>query len=118
MKILVVDDDDSLCRLIARFMEKNGIEVHTAQDALQGLDVLEREKIDLVVTDLMMPHLDGIAFTVQIRQDPRFKNLPVILITAYPNSELLEQSLRKGVAMTLGKPVDLNRLLALIRFSE
>jgi CheY-like chemotaxis protein len=118
VKVLIVDDDPDLRRLLTRFLEKNGCVVFSAGDALQALDTLEREPVNLVITDLMMPHIDGIRFTESLRQDPRHKDLPVIMLTAYPTDEALEQSMRKGVAMTLAKPINFDQLLALVRFAQ
>ena len=118
LNILVVDDDLELCRLLSRYLERQGYRVHSAGDALQALDVLAREQVGLVITDYMMPHMDGVSFTEQIRADPRYKNLPVIMMTAHPTDELSERGLRKGVAMMLAKPIDFERLLTLVRFAE
>ncbi len=118
VRILVVDDDLELNKLLSRFLEKNGFEVSSAGDALQALDTLEREKVDFVITDLMMPMLDGLAFLDAIRADPRRKDLPVVFITAYPDDRKAEESLRKGAAFFLAKPVDFDRLLTIIRFAE
>jgi len=118
VRILVVDDDLELNKLLSRFLEKNGFEVSSAGDARQALDTLEREKVDFVLTDLMMPMLDGLAFLDAIRADPRRKDLPVVFITAYPDDRKAEESLRKGAAFFLAKPVDFDRLLTIIRFAE
>lgn len=114
----MVDDDLDMCRMLSRFLERHGYRVHSAGDALQALDILAQEKVGLVITDYMMPHLDGVSFTEQVRADPRYKDLPVILITAYPSDDLTDRGLRKGVAMTLAKPIDFDRLLTLVRFAE
>lgn len=118
MNLLVVDDDADMCRLLSRYLEKHGFRVFSAGDALQALDVLGREQIQMVLTDLHMPYIDGIGFTEQLKADPRYKDVPVILITAHPSDEVVEKGLRKGVAMTLSKPIDFERLLTLVRFAE
>ncbi|MGC4113528.1 MAG: response regulator [Myxococcales bacterium] len=118
VRILVVDDDLELCTLLSRFLERHGFDVTSAGDALQALDALEREPIDFVITDLMMPMVDGLAFLEAVRSDPRRKNLPVIFVTAYPDDRKAEESLRKGAAFFLPKPVDFDRLLTIIRFAE
>jgi two-component system chemotaxis response regulator CheY len=117
VNILVVDDDMELCTLLSRFLERHGYRVHSAGDALQALDILERTDISLVLTDYMMPHMDGIRFTEMLRADPRHKETPVILLTAFNSDELTERGMRKGVALTLEKPVDFDRLLTLLRFA-
>lgn len=117
IKILVVDDDLALCSLIARFLTKNGYQVLTAPDALRAQEVLDREDVRLVITDLMMPYVDGISFTEQLRRSPKHKDLPVILITAYPSDEIVDKGMRKGVALTLSKPLDFQKLLNLVGFA-
>ncbi|MGI5864997.1 MAG: response regulator [Myxococcales bacterium] len=119
MKILVVDDDSDLNRMLSRFLEKQGYEVHSAGDALQALDVVDRvEDIGLVIADVMMPYLDGITFTEMLKADPRHKSLPIILISAHPDDKKADLSLRKGAAFFLPKPIDFERLLALVKFAE
>lgn len=118
MNILVVDDDLELCKILSRFFEKHGFVVHSAGDALQALDILEREGIEFIITDLMMPHMDGISFLEVLKRDPRWKDLPVVILTAYPSDEIMDKGLRKGAAFTLSKPIDFNRLLTLVQFAR
>lgn len=118
LNILVVDDDLDLCTMLSRFLEKHGYYVHSAQDALQALDILDRHEIGLVLTDYMMPHMDGIRFTETLRADPRHRDMPVILLSAFHSDELAERGMRKGVALALQKPVDFNRLLTLVGFAQ
>jgi two-component system, chemotaxis family, chemotaxis protein CheY len=103
VNILVVDDDYELCTTLSRFLEMHGYTVYSASDALQALDIMERHSVGLVITDYMMPHLDGIHFTAMLKADPRFQSISV---------------LRKGVAITLQKPLDMGQLLNLVRFAE
>jgi two-component system chemotaxis response regulator CheY len=118
VKILVVDDDVNLCTGLSQYLEAHGYTVFSAADALQALDVLDREPIGLVITDYMMPHVDGIRFTEMLKADPRFQAIPVLLITASLDDKISDKGLRKGVAMTLQKPVDMGQLLNLVRFAE
>lgn len=66
----------------------------------------------------MMPHLDGITFTEKLKSNPAMANIPVILITAWPSEEVADKGMRKGVALTLPKPIDFDRLLTLVKFAE
>lgn len=118
MNILVVDDDLNLCASISQFLESNGFTVYSAGDALQALDVLERHPIEIIITDYLMPHVDGIRFTEMLKADPRFQSIPVLLITASPDEAVTDRGLRRGVAMLLQKPVDMGQLLNLVRFAE
>ena len=118
MNILVVDDDLELCTMLSRFLEMHGYTVYSAADALQALDILERNQVGMVITDYMMPHMDGIRFTEMLKAEPRFQAIPVLMMTGRTDEGLTERGLRKGVALTLFKPLDLGQLLTLVRFAE
>lgn len=116
--ILVVDDDDATLTMVGIFLRRNGYRVVAASNPLKALELLERETdVKLVITDLMMPHVDGIAFTQRLHAMPRYAGLPVILVTAYGTDELTDKGMRKGVALTLSKPLELNKLLDLVGFA-
>lgn len=116
-KILVVDDDESQAHLIATFLRKNRFLVATAHDPLTALSLLQQNPVDLVITDLMMPHADGIDFTERLHALPGLKDVPVILITAWDSEEVSDKGMRRGVALTLSKPVQLHKLLDLVGFA-
>ncbi|MFN0064479.1 MAG: response regulator [Myxococcaceae bacterium] len=118
MNILVVDDDVELCALLSRYLEKNGMRVFSAADALQAQDVLEREKVNLVIADYRMPHMNGIQLTQMLKSDPRHAAIPVILMSADMTDAISEEALRKGVAMVLQKPLSFDSLLTLVRFAQ
>lgn len=118
MNILVVDDDRDVATLIQRFLQKQGYTVSIAEDGLQALVAIETGSFGLVITDLMMPHIDGITFTEKLKGNPATANIPVILITAWPSEEVADKGMRKGVALTLSKPIDFDRLLTLVKFAE
>ncbi len=117
MKVLVVDDDVSVAEMVSRFLSKEGFEVSTALDALQALAVLDADKVDAVVTDLMMPHLDGRELVRRIRANPKTHDIPVILITAYYRDEVVDAVLREGASLFLPKPIDLPMLATMLRFA-
>ncbi len=117
ISILVVDDDDATLALLSTFLRRNGYRVISATNPLRALDVLKTETVQLVITDLMMPHVDGIGFTQQLHQLPGYANVPVIMITAFGTDEVTDRGMRQGVAMTLHKPVELARLLDLVGFA-
>lgn len=118
VRILVVDDDRDQILLLSRFLESHGCEIYSSGDGLQALDLLARQPVDLVIADVVMPVVDGIALLETLRADPKHKNLPVILVTGHPDEKKADMSLRKGAAFFLPKPVELDRLLALVRFAE
>jgi two-component system, chemotaxis family, chemotaxis protein CheY len=117
-KILVVDDDESQANLIATYLRKHHFQVVTASDPIAAMQTLQTVgNVDLVITDLMMPHVDGIAFTEKLKKWPGMQDVPVILITAWDSDEVADKGMRKGVAMTLSKPVQLSKLLDLVGFA-
>jgi len=115
--ILVVDDDESTLQMLGTFLRRHGYRTLTATNPIRALELLQTETVHLVITDLMMPHVDGISFTQQIHQLPNHAHVPVIMITAYGNDSLNDQGMRKGVAMTLSKPLELSKLLDLVGFA-
>jgi two-component system, chemotaxis family, chemotaxis protein CheY len=118
IKVLVVDDDEATINLLSTFLRRNGYRVLSAGNPVRGLEMLQTaDDIKLVITDLMMPHVDGIAFAKQIHALERYQDLPVIMMTAYGSDAITEESMRQGVAMTLRKPLELSKLLDLVGFA-
>lgn len=118
MRILVVDDDQAIAELIGRFLVHEGFEVLLAFDALQAMAILDDEPLGAVITDLMMPYIDGRALIRRIRSDPRNSAIPVILITAFYDDALVDGVMRDGASLFLPKPVDLRMLAALLKFAR
>lgn len=115
--VLIVDDDEAILGMLSSFLRRQGYRVLSAGNPLKALELLEQETVQLVLTDLMMPHVDGIDFTQRVHLLPRHKDVPVILITAHGDEAVADRGMRKGVALTLPKPIDLGRLLDLVRFA-
>jgi CheY-like chemotaxis protein len=115
--ILIVDDDEATLNLVSTFLRRNQFKVIAATNPVRALELAASENISLVITDLMMPHVDGISLTQQIHALPGLKDVPVILMTAFGTDEVSESGLRRGVALTLHKPIELSRLLDLVGFA-
>jgi len=116
-RILVVDDDRAQALLISNYLTKQGYTVVTAFDPMDGMKQLLANDFQLVITDLMMPHIDGISFAEKIHAVERMKDLPIIMVTAYASEALSEKSMRRGVALMLTKPLNLSKLRDLVGFS-
>lgn len=114
---MVVDDDEDQLVLIATVLGKNGYCVHTAANPIEALALLEELTVDLVLTDLMMPYVDGIGFTERLHAMPKHKNVPVIMLTAYGTDETIDAGMRRGIALTLSKPVEIAKLVDLVGFA-
>lgn len=115
--VLIVDDDEAQLNLLATYLRRNHYRVITATNPVRALEILKDEDVRLVITDFMMPHVDGISFTEQLHAIPRAKDVPVILITAYGTDEITDKGMRRGVALTLAKPIELQKLLDLVGFA-
>ncbi len=110
--ILVVDDDDGVRRLIGRYLAPLGYRLLTASTGIEGLDHVQSTAVDLVLLDLEMPVMNGPAFMRELRR--RQLETPVILVTGYPDSELMLEASRCGPLMLISKPIDRQILLSAV----
>jgi len=100
----VVDDDLALLRMLDKLMSKMG-EVTCATDGQEALDyLLEGGAPDIIVTDLMMPKMDGLELVEKLQGDPRFKHIPVIMLTAKGTPKDVITGINKGARHYLVKP--------------
>lgn len=118
--ILVADDDASTRRLMRAVLEKAGYTVSTAQNGAEALALMDRKHIDLVLLDVMMPELDGYAFTETLRQND--SELPILMVSAKQLPEDRRRGFLVGTDDYMTKPVDeeemLLRIKALLRRSR
>ncbi len=94
--ILIVDDSQSIRAYYTRFLEDAGYEVFTAQDGLEALRQLKDVHIDAIISDVQMPHMDGLTFVTQLRQDENYRHLPVIIVSSLHTEEDRERGLQAG----------------------
>ena len=120
VKILIVEDDSLLRDLISRVMTRNNFETYEASDGEKALNVLDDVAIDLVITDVMMPKMDGFELVDLIRKIN--DNMPVLMITAMDTYHSKEIGFSVGVDDYMVKPIDIKELLlrvkALLRRSK
>ena len=112
-QILIIDDEANLRRVLAAQLGREGYEVHTAEDGEKGLALLREHHIDLVITDLRMPKVDGMEVLRQaLQMDP---NLPVVIITAHGTVDNAVEALKTGAFDYITKPFDQNEVKAIVR---
>lgn len=111
-KILIVDDEPHIRRILQFLLEQAGYQVVVAADGRQALDLMAAQRPDLVLLDVMMPHLDGFAVLESLRKDRDGQCTPVIMLTARGESADRVRGLRVGANDYLGKPFDRDELLA------
>ena len=111
--VLVADDEPHIGRIIKMKLEQGPFRVTLAYDGREALDVLEREPdIGLVLLDLMMPQLSGLDVLAHIRADPRWRDLPCIILTAAGQEQQHRQAMELGASEFLTKPFSPKKLYA------
>ncbi|MCA9627480.1 MAG: EAL domain-containing response regulator [Myxococcales bacterium] len=103
-RILLVDDEPTLLKALARHLEYEGLEVATCESAREALDLLEKERFDVLVSDIAMPGMSGVELLRAVKSSQR--HLPVILITGAPDVHSAVQALELGAFKYLLKPID------------
>ncbi len=108
-RILVIEDEPNLIRLYERVLSDHHFEVVTAENGEQGLTKLEAVHVDLVITDIMMPDMDGFLFTQLLRQSGY--DLPILMITAKASFNDKKRGFRLGADDYMVKPINLEEML-------
>jgi len=118
-RILVVEDDIRNVFALTSVLEPQGASVEIARNGLEAITALERAQssspVDLVLMDVMMPEMDGITATKTIREREEWKNLPIIVLTAKAMPDDQEQCIAAGANDYMAKPLDVEKLLSLVR---
>ncbi len=110
--ILVVDDELLIRDLLYDFFHGQGWDIAVAESAHKALEILRSRKVDLVLTDVKMPRMDGLELTTEIRD--AYPDLPVVLMTGYPSVESAVAALRQRVTDYITKPFNINRLYKVV----
>ena len=110
--ILIVDDSDELTNVIADFLRMFGFSVYTAKDGVDALECLEGKSMDIVVSDIHMPRMDGYTLMTEIKT--RYPRTPIILITGFGVSEAKKLAFEKGADAFVAKPFHLKDLKGVI----
>ncbi len=114
--VLIADDDVRNIFSLTKALEQLKMKVISATDGKEALNILEENpQTDIVLMDMMMPEMDGYESIARIRQNPRFKNLPVLAVTAKAMTGDREKCIRAGASDYISKPVDVDQLISLLR---
>jgi signal transduction histidine kinase/CheY-like chemotaxis protein/CHASE3 domain sensor protein len=119
-RILVVEDDVRNVYSLTSILEPRGAHVQIARNGREAIEAIDRSfkegsAIDLVLMDVMMPVMDGLMATEKIRQNPEWKKLPIIMLTAKAMPDDQERCLSAGANDYMAKPLDVEKLLSLVR---
>jgi two-component system chemotaxis response regulator CheY len=105
MKILIVEDDRTTRKILGLYLRSKGYDVVNAENGLEAMEKLGTENVNLVMTDLNMPYMDGIELTRKIRSQPALKHLPVLMVTTEADNEERQKAFEAGANGYLVKPV-------------
>jgi chemotaxis protein histidine kinase CheA/ActR/RegA family two-component response regulator len=114
-RILVVEDSDVIRETLRRVLERAGMHVTTARDGAEGLALAEKERFDLVSTDVVMPRLDGYELTRRLRKLPAYRDVPILMVTSKEERIDRIRGFDAGVDAYLTKPADATELLRAVR---
>jgi CheY-like chemotaxis protein len=113
--ILVVDDDENILALVKTILTQKNYTVATALDGEEAISLLKRERFDAIITDAMMPLMDGNALARKVKDEPTLKDIPIIMITASKEADLIKKSFTSGCVLFLPKPFTASSLLSLLQ---
>lgn len=116
MSVLVVEDSDSVRNLIVKILKRNGIEKITqAKDGKQALDVVTVLRPDLIISDLIMPRMNGVELLANIQKVPEFKAIPFVVLTSKTDDSTFKQIMKMGAADYIRKPFGEEALMVKIK---
>lgn len=118
--ILLVEDDEKLNKLFYTVLSKQGFNIHCAHDGVEAFNIMENNHVDLIISDIMMPNMDGYEFTETIRKFDA--EIPILMITAKDDFNSKQKSFLIGIDDYMVKPIDVNEMMlrvnALLRRSK
>jgi two-component system, chemotaxis family, chemotaxis protein CheY len=110
--ILIVDDSKTVRNLVAFIMKKEGFKVTTAENGLDGLERLySAEKVDLIVSDINMPRMDGYTFIKTVREQDAYRDIPIIVLSTEGQEKDIQAGLSLGANLYMVKPAQPEKLL-------
>lgn len=114
--ILIVDDSKTVRNLVAFIMKKEGFKVVTAEDGLDGLEKLySSEKIDLIVSDINMPRMDGFTFIKSVREQDAYRDIPIVVLSTEGQEKDIQAGLSIGANMYMVKPAQPEKMVKNIK---
>ncbi|SHK50531.1 two-component system, chemotaxis family, response regulator CheY [Reichenbachiella agariperforans] len=115
--ILIVDDSESIRELVSVTLSAQGYTVYKGVNGLDGVAQLSQitEKLSLIITDLFMPEMDGFGLVKEVRQNDKYKYVPIIMLTTESQIEKKLIAKKEGVTGWIEKPFDQDRLLKIVQ---
>jgi chemosensory pili system protein ChpA (sensor histidine kinase/response regulator) len=114
-RVLVVDDSISIRKYVQRFLDRSGYEVETATDGMNALEVLAKERYEAVVTDLEMPVMHGYDLIAEMKRNPVFMNIPIIVLTSRAGEKHRQKAIDMGAQDYLVKPFEEQEMIEALK---
>ena len=114
-KILIADDSATVRHLILKFLDGEGYDIVTTSDSANVVDLIDEINPDLVISDIMMPGMDGYTFVRHIRKENPKESLPVIIMSTKSKESMEDLFLSYGISGYLQKPFDKEQLISMIK---
>ncbi len=113
-KVLTVDDSKTMREMVSFTLKSAGYEVVEAEDGQQALAVLKGNKVDVIITDLNMPNMNGIELIRALRADPAYKTTPILMLTTEGDGTKKEEGKIAGATGWIVKPFQPDKLVAIV----
>ena len=113
-RILVVDDDEMVLMALDELLKPEGYEVQTVASGTEALQKLDEGAYDLIMTDVIMPEMDGFELCKRIREKEKYREIPVVFLTAKTRDEDRLRGLDAGANLFLSKPISPDKLLGIV----
>jgi len=115
--ILLIDDDENNLRILQLDLEDENYDIILARDGAQGFEILQqnKDKIALILTDRMMPNMNGIDLSIKVKNDPDLKDIPIIMQTAAAEKSQISEGIQAGIYYYITKPYEKELLLSVVR---
>jgi len=114
-KILIVDDDISITELMKALVKIEGHEPTTVNNSMQAMEIAQTVNPDLITLDLMMPGMTGFELCKLLREDPKFAETPIVIVSAKDDPESKQQAMEAGAKDYLTKPFGMEELMGKIK---
>ena len=114
-KILVIEDNPDYREIFGILIQHLGYEIVQAASAAAGIEKASSEHPDLILLDLVMPHMSGIELTAQLKSSPATRHIPVVICTAWMGTDRKNEAIRQGAAEVLTKPISKSSLAGILR---
>ena len=113
-RILTVDDSVSIRKMVRFSLEKEGHSVSEAEDGEKALALLQKEDADMLITDLDMPEMDGFDLVRNVRAIPKYRRMPIVILTTESNDEFKRKARAAGATAWITKPFKPNQIVGVL----